>query len=416
MQAAVTAVVLLAGFGIVAMISIASSPGNYLYYAGLILVVIYGYTFLKLRFIWATLAGWMIVIAYEIVAVQLTQDPILVLINNNFFFLSGNILGMVLAYSTEYHLRKEFIQTRLLEVEQQKVSAANRKLEKRVEERTAQLVQANKELKDEIAERKRIETELHTSKEIAEAANRAKSEFLANMSHELRTPLNHIIGFTELVVDKNFGDLNETQEEYLHDVLSSSRHLLSLINDILDLSKVEAGKLELEATEVILRKVLEQSLNMFKEKANKHKISLTTDIDEIPMVIIADERKLKQILYNLLSNAVKFTPEGGTICLSAKRVADSELRGADFLEHVPHMTGAVIAIAVQDTGIGLKQEDLTRIFNPFEQVEHTAKRRYQGTGLGLSLTKRLVELHGGLLWGESDGEGKGSKFTFVIPI
>jgi signal transduction histidine kinase len=158
----------------------------------------------------------------------------------------------------------------------------------------------------EINRRKNAEENLITAKEAAETANEAKSDFLANMSHELRTPLNHIIGFTEVVVDKNLGDLNAVQEEYLSDALRSGKHLLSLINEILDLSKVEAGKLELELSEVCIKKLLRDSLKMVKEKTLKHRISLSTSIDGIPDIIRLDERKMKQILYNLLSNAVKF--------------------------------------------------------------------------------------------------------------
>ena len=237
----------------------------------------------------------------------------------------------------------------------------------------------------------------------AEDANKAKSDFLANMSHELRTPLNHIIGFTELVVEKNFGDLNEIQEEYLGDVLTSSQHLLSLINDILDLSKVEAGKLELEPIDVNLKIILENSLIMIKEKAMKHNIHLSTDINDIPEIIEVDERKIKQILYNLLSNAVKFTPEGGKIHLAAKKGLEEGTKDC-------------VEISVTDSGIGLKPEDHERIFGHFEQVESSTSRKFQGTGLGLSLTRQLVALHGGRIWVESEGEGKGSTFRLVIPI
>ncbi len=255
--------------------------------------------------------------------------------------------------------------------------------------------------------------DLALAKEAAEASSRAKSEFLANMSHELRTPLNHIIGFTDLVANKQCGELNPEQEEYLKDVLESGQHLLALINDILDLSKVEAGKLTLEADDLYLRPLLENSLTMVKEKASTHRIRLSTEFDGIPEVIQGDERKLKQILYNLLSNAVKFTPDGGSVRLKASRISDLKKATEDSAIRNPH---SAIEISVEDSGIGIKGEDLRRIFAPFEQADNTASRRYQGTGLGLSLTKRLVELLGGRIWAESAGERKGSKFIFIIPV
>jgi len=305
-----------------------------------------------------------------------------------------------------HHLMLETIHNHLAERRraEEELRGAQEILEMRVQERTEDLMKA---------------------RDAAEAASRAKSEFLANMSHELRTPLNHIIGFTELVVDKQCGELNEAQDEYLNDVLHSSRHLLSLINDILDLSKVEAGKLELQMAGVHLRILLKNSLSMVKEKAMKHRIQLQTDIDGIPEKIQADERKLKQILYNLLSNAEKFTPDGGSVTLSAWHLSfrDGQWvtgdREAVFWpmdkDDNLRKRGRLIGISVQDTGIGIKWEDLERIFAPFEQGDNSASRRYQGTGLGLSLTKKLVELHGGRIWAESEGEGKGSKFTIVVP-
>ncbi len=289
---------------------------------------------------------------------------------------------------------------------------ANDELEIRVKDRTAELEIINRELRTEIRERKKIESELKSANVLAERANKTKSEFLANMSHELRTPLNHIIGFTELILDKNFGDLNETQEEYLKDVHHSSRHLLSLINDILDLSKIESGKTEFNFSKIDLPALLKNGMKIVKAKAMKHSIRLSLNVGDVPQFINTDERKLKQILYNLLSNAIKFTPHGGNVSIEARRCKYAG-------KHRPPENGnpnGGVTIRVSDTGIGLKPEDLNRIFDPFEQVENSTSRKFQGTGLGLSLTKRLVEALGGELWVESSGEDKGSTFYFTLPI
>jgi signal transduction histidine kinase len=270
-----------------------------------------------------------------------------------------------------------------------------------------------KELEGKVAERTReLEQLVQESKTLAvkaQAANRSKSEFLANMSHELRTPLNHIIGFTELITGRECGDISAVQEEYLNDVLRASRHLLSLINDILDLSKIEAGKMDLDVAEVPIRDLLSNSLSMIKEKALKHGIRLTLDIDRAGGSLMADERKLKQVMYNLLSNAVKFSPDGARIEVGG------EIRNGNGRPDSPadHKT---LAVWVKDTGIGIEPHDLERIFAPFEQVESSTTRQFQGTGLGLALTRRMVELHGGRIEARSGGKDQGSVFEFTLPI
>jgi signal transduction histidine kinase/DNA-binding response OmpR family regulator len=230
-----------------------------------------------------------------------------------------------------------------------------------------------------------------------EGANRHKSEFLASMSHELRTPLNAIIGFSEVLLERLFGELNEKQEEYLRDILDSGRHLLSLINDILDLSKVEAGRMELELGRFSLPEALENGLTMVRERASRHGIALDLEVDPSLDVIEADERKVKQVVFNLLSNAVKFTPDGGQVGITA---------GLD---------GEKVRITVWDTGIGIAPENQARIFEEFQQVRVRDRQGQEGTGLGLALARRFVELHGGDLAVES-AVGGGSRFTFTLPV
>ena len=242
----------------------------------------------------------------------------------------------------------------------------------------------------------RLYQEIEAKSRQLEAASRHKSEFLANMSHELRTPLNAIIGFSEVLKERMFGELNEKQAEYTEDILSSGQHLLSLINEILDLSKVEAGRMELELGKFDLPLAIENARTFVRERATKHGITLDVTIDERLGEYVGDERKIKQILLNLLSNAVKFTPEGGRIGIHARRADGS------------------VEISVTDTGIGIAPEDRARIFEEFRQVGGDYAHKKEGTGLGLTLAKKFVELHGGRIWAESE-VGKGSSFSFTLP-
>jgi signal transduction histidine kinase/putative methionine-R-sulfoxide reductase with GAF domain len=243
----------------------------------------------------------------------------------------------------------------------------------------------------------RLFREIQEKSQQLEVANKHKSEFLANMSHELRTPLNAIIGFSEVLIERLFGELNEKQSDYLNDIHSSGTHLLTLINDILDLSKVEAGRMELEVSTFNLDSALSNAMTLVRERAQRHGIALGQQVDAKLGDITADERKFKQILLNLLSNAVKFTPDGGRIDVTAQREDGNAV------------------ISVHDTGIGIAREDQAAVFEEFRQVGRDYTRKQEGTGLGLTLTKKFVELHGGRIWLESE-PGKGSTFTFTIPL
>ena len=249
----------------------------------------------------------------------------------------------------------------------------------------------------DVTERKRVEQALQEKNVELESALLAKDRFLANMSHELRTPLNGIIGFTEFLIGEKPGPLQPKQTEYLNDVLSSARHLLTLINDVLDLAKVEAGKMELHPEQFLIREALEEATAVVKTMADLKQITLIVTVDAGLQMATLDQQKFKQVLYNLLSNAVKFTDQGGNVEVCAKRLDERHFE-----------------VQVRDTGIGIRPEDLGRLFTEFEQLDSGTARHFEGTGLGLALTKKIVELQGGHIRVEAE-PGKGSLFTATLP-
>lgn len=248
----------------------------------------------------------------------------------------------------------------------------------------------------DITERKEAERLLH-EKQVAEIANRTKSEFLANMSHELRTPLNSIIGFSDLLYEKVYGGLNEKQIKAVGNISRSGKHLLNLINDILDLSKVEAGKLELDYKEFDLAGKLNSMKNLLSPIADKKYVEIDIEVDKDLTTICADEARFVQIMYNLVDNAIKFSHKNGLVKVKAEKKGD------------------LVEVTVKDNGIGIKLEDQYKLFKPFSQVDSFSSKKFQGTGLGLSLVKQIVNLHGGYVWFDSK-IGEGSTFAFTIPI
>lgn len=257
---------------------------------------------------------------------------------------------------------------------------------------------------------------------LAESTNKTKSEFLANMSHELRTPLNAIIGFSEALINGVYGPVSERHKEYLNDILVSGENLLGVINDILDLSKIESGSMQLDLREFSLGELIQATAGMFREKAAKHNIKLDCSLVAGAPEIVADQRKVKQIIVNLLSNAFKFTPDGGRVLISAELADGFRLmaHGKKEFKQEPSTMSAqpetgYVEISVRDTGIGIDTDDIPKLFQSFQQLESPFQKRFEGTGLGLFLTKRLVELHGGSIRVESE-KGKGATFAFLIPI
>jgi signal transduction histidine kinase len=258
-------------------------------------------------------------------------------------------------------------------------------------------------LYDRMEERVRERTqELEEARRIAEEANRAKSQFLSNISHELRTPLNAIIGFSEIMKDGAAGPLTPDQQAYSRDIWESGKHLLRIINNLLDLSKIEAGMMTLDPDEFSLKELLEGCLGLFRDRARQRGLTLRAEVGEECDLVTADRTKIKQVALNLIANAVKFTPDGGTIIVSARRLPAA---GG---------TGGAFEVTVADTGIGMTTEEQGRLFRPFVQLDNSLTKKYEGTGLGLHLSSRIIGMHGGAIRVESE-PGKGSAFSFSVP-
>ncbi len=363
-----------AGMGITAMLVIV--PENYAYYGGMMLVFFAGYFFIKLRFFYATIAGWATLVFYNIGAIFFTDVYPELIINNNFFYLSANVIGMIAAYNIEYFIRRDYFQKKQLDASKAEIKETNVNLEKKVEERTGQLQEA---------------------KERAEQSDKLKSAFLANMSHEIRTPMHGILGFAQLLRET---DDPVEQQEFLNIIDENGQHLLSLINDIVDLSKKETGMLRVNKSEFSLNKMMEEVAEMFsndeKVKEGRVEFLLRTELSGLQSFIIADRARVKQILINLAGNAMKFT-RNGSIEMGYVVYEDDLL------------------FFVQDTGTGIEEEKQHVVFDRFMQSTVNHQPIHHGSGLGLSVSKAYVQLMGGKIWVDSV-LGEGSAFYFTIPF
>ena len=365
---------MLGGVGITVMLAMA--PGNYAYYGGLMLVLFAGYFFIKLRFLMASVAGWGLLLIYNTGAIFFSDAPGELIINNNYFFISANIIGMMGAYNIEFLTRRDYYLNKKLDARQHEIAEANRNLEQKIQERTGQLQEA---------------------KERAEQSDKLKSAFLANMSHEIRTPMNAILGFAELLPE--IDDVKQ-RDQLLEIISENGNHLLELINDIIDLSKIESGMMPLNMKAFDVNALLSEVATNFaqNEKITNGlvKIKPPAALSGEHNLVSSDRTRLKQVLINLMTNAIKFT-KAGTI------------------EFGCILNGHKLLFYVKDPGIGIEPEKQKVIFDRFMQATVDHQPEIEGQGLGLAISKAIVNHLGGEIWVEST-PNIGSTFSFSVPI
>ena len=407
MQLAISCAVLTAGLGIIQMILIAPYPASHTYYAGLILVFFYGYTFYKLRFVWATVTGWIIVIAYEVAAIWIDPTDIPILINNNFFFLTGNVFGMFACYSIEFYLRKNFLQSRLLNAEKKKVQNVNLKLEERVIERTAQLTDANKELEQEIAERKLAERERrYLEMQLRKSQKMEAIGTLAGgVAHDLNNILSGLVSYPELLL------LDLPKDSPLRGpiqtIKKSGEKAGAVVQDLLTLARRGVS-----VTEVVnLNRLIEQYLDSpeHQNMLEYHpKVKVESHLATNLMNIIGSPFHLSKTIMNLVANAAEAMPGGGNIIVTTgNQYVDQSKKVFDTIEE-----GDYVTLTVADTGVGISADDIERIFEPFYTKKAMGR---SGTGLGMAVVWGTVKDHSGYIDVKSN-IAEGSKFTLYFPL
>ena len=399
-QALVTITMIIASYAIIIMISIIPPPENYSYYAGLILVFMWGYAFTRVRFIWATLAGWLIVVFYEIIAVWFSNMSFSVLINNNFFFISANVIGMFVCYSIEYYARTNYYVTYLLEEEQKKIQAANLELEKIAEERTVQLLQTNKDLRHEIEERQRSEKEKEELESLLLHAQKmeALGTLAGGLAHDFNNLLMGIQGNTSVVLSKmkpddpNYKKL-ETAETYIKKSAEFTKQILGF---------ARGGKYEVKKTD--LNELIQKSSLLFGR--TKKEMPIYTNYQEDIWTVKVDQGQIEQVLLNLYLNATQAMPNGGNLYIRTENVTLNK----KYMEPYELEPGDYVKTSVIDAGIGMDKTTLQKVFDPF----FTTKKLDRGTGLGLASAYGIIKNHNGFFEVSSE-KNKGTTFNFYIP-